>query len=363
MINKVLKLGGKAAFGYARYKARVYRTQSTVALGLLGAAVTVSAVYTARRRATAMKGKIVVVTGGSRGLGLAIARVFGKHGAHLVLASRSGEQLQRAVGVLHQEGAIANPSTALTVVCDVTKPEDCARLVQETTQRYGRVDVLINCAGIINVAPFQDQPLSAFHEAMDANFFGSLHTIQAALPGMQERGSGSIVNIASIGGKIGVPHMLPYVASKFALVGFSEGLHAELSGTGVSVTTVCPGLMRTGSHGNAKFGGDSQAEYDWFSLGAMLPGASASAGSAAKQIYNATVDRVAEITITPQAWLASRVVGVAPSLAAGAAGLMTRALLPKPNGNTLAVAGSTLTTPKLLQGWSDHLQEANNESR
>ena len=361
MIGKLLKLGGKAAVGYARYQARVYRRESTVALGLLGATIAAGAVYTARRRASAMRGKVVVVTGGSRGLGLAIARQFGMHGAHLVLAARKPDELQRALGYLQREGAIANSSTALTVVCDVTQPEDCANLVDRAIERYGRVDVLVNCAGIVNVAPFQDQPLSSFEQAMQVNFFGALHTVQAVLPHLQRQGSGSIVNIASVGGKIAVPHMLPYVASKFALVGLSEGLHAELSGSGVNVTTVCPGLMRTGSHGNAKFGGNSQAEYNWFSLGAMLPGASASAATAARQIYNATVDGAAEITITPQAWLGARLVGLAPGASAGIAGLMTRALLPKPNGNTVAVEGSSLKTPKLLQGWSDHLKRSHNE--
>ncbi len=361
MIGKLFKFGGKAALGYARYKSRVYRTESTIALGVVGAVVTAAAVYTARRRAAAMHGKVVVVTGGSRGLGLAIAREFGRHGAHLVLAARKPDELQRALGYLAREEAIANPNTALTVECDVTKPEDCAHLMERAIERYGRVDVLINCAGIIDVAPFQDQPLEAFEQAMQVNFFGALHTIQSLLPHLQRQGSGNIVNIASIGGKVGVPHMLPYVASKFALVGFSEGLHAELSGTGVKVTTVCPGLMRTGSHVNAKFGGNSQAEYDWFSLGAMLPGGSASSSSAARQIYDATVDGAAEISITPQAWLASRVVGIAPGAAAGIAGLLTRAFLPKPNGNTVAVDGSTLKTPKLLQGWSKHLQHAGNE--
>ena len=361
MISKMLKWGGKAALGYARYRARVYRTESVLALGVLGATVTAAAVYKARRRTTNMHGKVVVITGGSRGLGLAIAREFGLHGAHLVLAARKSDELQRALGYLERASAIANGSTALTVECDVAKPEDCETLMERAIERYGRVDVLVNCAGVIGVAPFQDQPLSAFEESMQVNFFGALHTIKAALPHLQRQGNGSIVNIASVGGKLAVPHMLPYVASKFALVGFSEGLHAELSGTGVNVLTVCPGLMRTGSHVNAKFGGNSQAEYDWFSLSAMLPGASASAASAARKIYNATVDGMAEITITPQAWLGARIYGVAPGAAAGLAGLATRALLPKPNGNQIAVAGSALHTPKVLQRWSDHLQKSGNE--
>ena len=237
-------------------------------------------------------------------------------------------------------------------------------MIEQTIGRYGRVDVLINCAGIIDVAPFQDQPLEAFEQSMQINFFGALHTIQAALPHMQAARSGSIVNIGSIGGKIGVPHMLPYVASKYALTGFTEGLRAELAGTGINVTLISPGLMRTGSHVNARFGGDSQAEYRWFSLGAMLPGASISAKAAARKIYNATVDGRAEITITPQAWLAARIVGVAPAFASNVAGLITRAFLPKPNGNTRAVPGGELEQPRFgpLRTWSDALQQKGNEN-
>ncbi|WP_419806123.1 SDR family NAD(P)-dependent oxidoreductase [Terriglobus sp.] len=364
MVGKVVKYGGKTLCWYGKRKLRKHAAESALALGILGAAITATAALAAAQRRRAMLGKVVVITGGSRGLGLQIAEVFGRHGAHLVLAARDAEELNEALAVLHQRGAILNSGTALTVVCDVTKTEDCARLVAQAIERYGRIDVLINCAGIIDVAPFQDQPLAAFEQAMAINFFGALHTIQAALPHMQQVRSGSIVNIGSIGGKIGVPHMLPYVASKFALTGFTEGLRAELAGTGVTVTLVSPGLMRTGSHVNARFGGDSQAEYQWFALGATLPGASASAKSAARTIYNATVDGKAEITITPQAWLAARIVGVAPAFAANAAGLMTRAFLPKPNGNTRAVPGGELQQPSFgpLRKWSDALQRQSNEN-
>lgn len=363
MICSAMKYGGKALCWYGKRKLRKHATESTIALGVIGAAVAATSAVIAAQRRRAMLGKIVVVTGGSRGLGLQIAEVFGQAGAHLVLASRNQDELNEAVGRLHQCGAIHNSGTALTVVCDVTKPEDCKHLVEATIERYGRLDVLINCAGVIDVAPFQDQPLEAFEQAMQINFFGALHTIQAVLPHMQQARSGSIVNIGSIGGKIGVPHMLPYVASKFALTGFTEGLRAELSGTGIKVTLVSPGLMRTGSHVNARFGGNAQAEYQWFSLGATLPGASISAAAAARKIFNATADGTAEITITPQAWLAARIVGIAPAFASNAAGLMTRAFLPKPNGNTKAVPGSELKQPTFgpLRQWNEKLQHKGNE--
>lgn len=364
MVGKIVKYGGKAVCWYGRRKVRSHAKESALALGILGAAVTATAVLVEQHRRRAMLGKVVVITGGSRGLGLRIAEVFGGNGAHLVLAARNAEELGDALAKLHERGAIRNSGTALTVACDVTKPEDCERLIQEAIDRYGRVDVLINCAGIIDVAPFQDQPLEAFEQAMQINFFGALHTVRAVLPHMQQARSGSIVNIGSIGGKIAVPHMLPYVASKFALTGFTEGLRAELAGTGVKVTLVSPGLMRTGSHVNARFGGNAQAEYRWFSLGATLPGASASARHAARRIYNATVDGSAEITITPQAWLAARIVGIAPGLAANAAGLMTRAFLPTPNGNKQAVPGGELKQPSFgpLRKWSEALQHHGNEN-
>ena len=363
MVGKAITYGGKTLGLYGKRQLRKHAAKSALAMGVVGAAIAATATLAAANRRRAVLGKVVVITGGSRGRGLQIAEVFGKNGAHLVLAARDADELSEALAVLHGRGAISNSGTALTVVCDVTKPENCVHLVEQTINRYGRIDVLINNAGIIDVAPFQDQPLQAFEESMQINFFGALHTIRAALPHMQRSRSGSIVNIGSIGGKIGVPHLLPYVASKYALTGFTQGLRAELAGTGVKVTLVNPGLMRTGSHVNARFGGDSQAEYDWFSLGAMLPGASISARSAAQRIFNATVDGRAEITITPQAWLAARIVGVAPGFAANAAGLLTRTLLPKPNGNTRAVPGGDLEQPRFgpFRKWSEALQQQGNE--
>jgi short-subunit dehydrogenase len=131
---------------------------------------------------------------------------------------------------------------------------------------------------------------------------------------MLKRKEGSIANIASIGGRIAVPHLLPYTASKFAIVGLSEGMGMELRSKGIRVTTVCPGLMRTGSHRNAVFTGDAEREYRWFSLAANMPGASASAASAARKIADGISAGAAEITITPQAWLAARFGNVSPEL-------------------------------------------------
>jgi NAD(P)-dependent dehydrogenase (short-subunit alcohol dehydrogenase family) len=360
MVGKILKLGTRAAWWAAKRTARGYRTETSIALGLLGAAITVSEVYKAKQRATVMCGKIVVIMGGSRGLGLEIARQFGLGGAHLVLVARNEDELRNALGKLHAEGAIPNGAAAHIVVADVSKQEDCERAIASATERFGRVDVLVNCAAIMTVAPFEDQTTEAFHQAMDINFFGALYAIQAVLPQMLERGAGSIVNIASIGGKVAVPHMLPYVAGKFALVGFSEGLHAELRHKGIRVTTVCPGLMRTGAHVQVKLAGDAEKEYRWFALGATMPGLSIAARSAARKIFAATVAGKAEITITPQAWLGAPVMGMAPNFSQQFAAAVNHLVLPAPNGNKQVVSGSEIEAKK-NGTWSEHLIRENNQ--
>ena len=160
----------------------------------------------------------------------------------------------------------------LALPCDVTIREDVDALVREVAERLGPIDVLINNAGIISVGPVETMEIEDFQQAMATNFWGPLYAILAVLPGMRRRGEGRIANIASIGGKISVPHLVPYSASKFALVGLSEGLlRAELAKNGISVITIYPGLMRTGSPRHAIFKGRHRAEYAWFSVSDALP--------------------------------------------------------------------------------------------
>ncbi len=283
------------------------------------------------------RGQVVLITGGGGGLGSALARRWAREDARLVLNGRTPDQPDQTRRALLAEGHVRNPDHILAVPADLTRLEDAERLIDTTLTRFGRIDVLINAAGIIEVGPFENQPVSAFRDAMDANFFSALHTITAALPHLLRQtpmrsahNRASIVNISSIGGKFAVPHMLPYVASKFALTGFSEGLHAELRSRGVRVTTVCPGLMRTGSEVRAHFVGNVDQERRWFDLGATTPVVAASVGHAANRIYNATIAGAAEITITPQAWLAARINGLAPGLTSIAGALANDLILPKP---------------------------------
>lgn len=279
-----------------------------------------------RRNSRGLRGKVVVITGGSRGLGLAMAEEFGRLGARLVLAARNAFELERAQHHLVQRRAVQSADDVLTVSADLRSPEDAQRLMAEATKHFGQVDILVNNAGVINVAPVENQRIEDFHGVMDANFFSGLHCTLAVLPQMLERRDGSIVNIASIGGKVAVPHLLSYTASKFAVVGFSQGLHAELRAKGIHVLTVCPGLMRTGSHVSAEFSGNASREYQWFSLSANLPGASTSAARAARRIVRAVLARRCEIAITPQAIVAARLGQLSPELTLRAMALVNRLL-------------------------------------
>jgi short-subunit dehydrogenase len=272
-----------------------------------------------------------VITGSSRGLGLALAEEFAKEGARLVLAARDPRELEAARELLLARRVVRNQADVLLVPCDLRDETQAERMIQAAIERFQRVSVLVNCAGTITVGPVEDQPVSAFADAIESNYYSAVYSALAVIPQMLARGEGSIVNIASIGGKLAIPHLLPYTASKFALVGFSQGLHAELRSKGIRVTTVCPGLMRTGSHIQAQFTGDREREYRWFSLGASLPLVSASAKSAARKIVCATLSGAPEIAITPQAIVASRLAQIAPGSTARVMSLINDLMLPPPS--------------------------------
>ncbi len=280
-------------------------------------------------------GQVVLITGGSRGLGLALAERYGRSGARLVLAARDVEELITARHTLLDRGAVHSHDDVLLIPADLTDAAQAVMLIDHAVAHFGRIDVLINNAGIIEVGPVENQPIAAYRRAMATNFFAALHTTHAALPHLLGRAVGAedaaIVNIASIGGKFAMPHMLPYVASKFALVGFSQGLHAELRHKGVRVTTVCPGLMRTGGEAHADYTGQTKKEQQWFTLAARTPVLTASVNHAANKIYNAVAVGRAEIIITPQAWLAARIAGIAPETTQYLASLANHLLLPAPS--------------------------------
>jgi NAD(P)-dependent dehydrogenase (short-subunit alcohol dehydrogenase family) len=279
-----------------------------------------------RRRRFELRDRVALVTGGSRGLGLVLARELVRDGAQVVICARDEAELARA---RHQFAALGADVFALT--CDVTDRDQVEEMLAQIRERLGPVEVLINNAGRIQVGPADEMTPADYEEALKAHFWGPLYTTLGVLPEMRRRGEGRIVNIASVGGKIAVPHLLPYSASKFALVGFSEGLRGALAKEGVYVTTVCPGLMRTGSPRNASFKGRHRAEYAWFSIADSLPILSMDATGAARRILDACRHGDAELVMPLTTELAVRLNGLAPGLGMGLMGLAER-VLPGPGG-------------------------------
>jgi len=261
-----------------------------------------------RLREVDLRGQVVLITGGSRGLGFLLAREFALEGARVAFCARDPEELRRAQADLESLGVEVYP-----IRSDVSDRDQVARMIDDVTQSLGPVDILINNAGIIEVGPIQTMTLENFERAMNIMFWGPLHVIRAVLPAMLERKNGTIVNITSIGGKISFPHMLPYCAAKFAIIGLSEGLHAELRSEGVKVVTVVPGFMRTGSYQQAFFAGNRKREFEWFALGASLPLISMDAVRAARQIVRATKTGEAQPILSLPANVIARFHGAFPA--------------------------------------------------
>ena len=226
-------------------------TNAKRALTIAAGAGAVLALRALRSRATYdFRGKSVLITGGSRGLGLVLAREFAAEGARLTIVARDRVELEQARADLAARGA-----EVLAFACDVRDQADVQSAIERVVARYGSIDVLINNAGVIQAGPVEHMQVADFEDALNTHLWGPLYTMLAATPYMRRQGGGRIVNIASIGGKVAVPHLVPYTTSKFALVGLSDGMRAELARDNIIVTTVCPGLMRTGSHLNALFKG------------------------------------------------------------------------------------------------------------
>ncbi|HEX8069735.1 MAG TPA: SDR family NAD(P)-dependent oxidoreductase [Pyrinomonadaceae bacterium] len=312
-----------------------------------------------RARAFDFAGKVVLITGGSRGLGLVLARELAARGARLAICARDPEELERARADLHGRGA-----DVLAFPCDVTDRAQVAEWVRVCADRFGRIDALVNNAGVIEVGPVEAQTLADYEEALRTHFWGPLYAILAVLPELRRAGGGRIVNISSIGGKIGVPHLVPYCASKFALTGLSEGLRAELMKDNVVVTNVCPGLMRTGSPRNATFKGRHRAEYAWFSISDALPVTSIQAERAARQIVAACERGDAEVILTTQAVVAVKFHQLFPEVSADLRALVNQ-LLPAPGGIGARRAkgkdSESALAPSLLTALGDQAAARNNE--
>jgi NAD(P)-dependent dehydrogenase (short-subunit alcohol dehydrogenase family) len=331
---------------------------------LVGAAIGVGALSALallgrKSREFDFAGKTVLITGGARGLGLILARDFAAEGARVAICSRDAEELARARAELQATGA-----EVFDAICDVRDQSQVNHLVQDVLTRFGQIDVLVNNAGVIQVGPLETQTQEDFENALAIHFWGAFYAMQAVLPQMKMRGAGRIVNVASIGGKVAVPHLAPYCASKFALVGLSSAMCVELAKDNIFVTTVCPGLMRTGSHVNALFKGQNEIEYALFSILNGLPLTSINATRAARQIVEACRRGDAELTISIQAQTAAKLNGLFPNLVAEINQLVNQ-LLPSAGGIGTNYArgkeSESFAAPSILTALSDKASSENNE--
>ncbi len=279
--------------------------------------------------------RVVLITGGSKGLGMIMARDFGREGARIAIVARRADELQRAEAWLKAEGV----EQVFSLTCDVAEQQQVQLMVDRVLAHYGTIDVLVNNAGTIAVAPLESLGVEDFREAHNVMFWGQLYPTLAVLPLFQQKRRGHVVNITSVGGMVSLPHLLPYSAAKFAAVGLSQGMHAELHRYGIKVTTIVPGLMRTGSHINGQFKG--AREYAWFLSLSNLPGLSVAAEKASQQIIAAVrAGKALEIIGVP-AKLGARIYTLFPNFSSGALSLVNR-LLPAPSHATRALSGRML---------------------
>ena len=186
-----------------------------------------------------MKNKVVIVTGASSGIGKACADKLGKEGAKVVIAARNLEKLNEVATSLQSKNI-----DVLVVQCDVSVKEDCQKLIDETIQKYGAIDILINNAGISMRALFNDTDLSVIERVMNINFWGAVYCTKYALPHLL-KSKGSVVGVSSIAGYLGLPARTGYSASKYAMQGFLDALRTENLKTGLHVLVACPSFTES----------------------------------------------------------------------------------------------------------------------
>ncbi len=335
----------------------------SIALAVGGLALAGWGMARALERRFSFAGKACLITGGSRGLGLVLARQICAEGGRVALIARDVDELGRAYDELTRDGC----DVAL-VPCDLLDRAQTEEALRTVIRHFGAVDVLINNAGIIEVGPLEHMQREDFERAIQLHLWAPFTLMWELIPHMRKRGGGRIVNITSIGGKIAVPHLAAYCASKFALVGLSDSLRAELARDEIFVTTVAPGMMRTGSHVNAQFRGNHAAEFGWFAAGNSAPLISMKVERAAAKILNACRRGQPELTLTIAARAAVMANAVFPNTTGHALNIVNR-FLPKPtdaSGDELRTGGESRSrklSPKWLTYLSDRAIGRNNEGQ
>lgn len=322
----------------------------------VGAWVAVRGVLRATR-AMNFRDRVVLITGGSRGLGLVLARKFVAKGAKVAICARDADELQRAVDDLQGRGGRVFAAT-----CDVTVEDEIHECVARVTNTFGPIDVLINNAGVLTVGPVESMTIPDFQDSMETHFWGPLHFMLSVIPSMMERGTGRIVNISSFGGLIGVPHLVPYCSGKFALTGLSDSLRTELIRYGVYVTTICPGLMRTGSHVNVEFKGGDPQEHAWFTLVNALPLTSMSCDRAADQILRACANGDAQVVLSLPYKVLRMAHHLMPNISAEVLAAVARVLPDGGKVSPMTTRGSEIKSPMSSSIWTSLADKASREN-
>jgi len=312
-----------------------------------------------RKAQYTLRDKVVLISGGSRGLGLVLARHICNQGGSVALLARDPEELARAKADITACGG-----QVLTVECDLLERDQIQDAVRKVIDHFDRIDILINNAGVIEVGPLDHMSREDYDRAMRLHFWAPYEFVSQIVPEMRLWGGGRIVNITSIGGKIAMPHFAPYSASKFALTGFSDAIRAELARHNIQVTTVAPGLMRTGSHVKARFKGKHDAEFAWFSASAGAPLISMDADRAARKIVAAFRRGQPSLTLTFGARGAIAGNALFPNLTGYAMKIVNR-FLPDISGQSGEESRAGSELPRLAPEWmtrlADRATKNNNE--
>jgi NAD(P)-dependent dehydrogenase (short-subunit alcohol dehydrogenase family) len=278
-----------------------------------------------RGRRADLEGSTALITGGSRGLGLALAHELVQQGARVALLARS----EAALCAARAQIRTSLGHEVEVAVCDLRDPAQIELAIARLLALWGRIDILINNAGIIQLGPAEHKLLGEYENAMAVHFWAPLHTMRAVIPSMKQHGGGRIVNVSSIEGKVAFPHMAPYCASKFALTGLSDALRAELARERIHITTVWPGLIRTGSPSAAS---EQHAPAPgWTSL-AAAPLVSMSAEHAARLIVRACRDGRRSLELGLLAKLLIRADAIAPDTLGALMELVNRLLPSRARG-------------------------------
>jgi NAD(P)-dependent dehydrogenase (short-subunit alcohol dehydrogenase family) len=317
-------------------------------MAVLGAALAGRAALR-RARYLDLRGKKVLITGGSRGLGFAAARLFVDAGADVVICARDAVQLERAEQALREIARTSKSNTngdsgsrIVALRADVTDPRATEMMVAQALLALGGIDVLVNCAVEIAIGPLEAMTAEDFEQAFQGIFFAVYHPMMALLPHMRARKAGRIVNVTSVAGKALIPHNSTYVAGKFATTGFSQVSAAELRKYGIYVSTVMPPPLRNGAWMNAGYKGNSEQELFWFARALHSPLTSVDTERAARAIVQAARYGDVELMVSPTAWLHSRLHSLFPGFSVALAAAAEARFMPKtpPGARALPAASA-----------------------